>query len=70
MFLLKLQGKWPKQALWAKDLFGLGQLLLFLDLDSVIVDNMDGYFEYGTDEDVIAMRIGLNHGYVDTDFCF
>ena len=33
-----------------------GVLCLFLDLDSVIVDNMDGYFEYGSDEDVITAR--------------
>ena len=49
-------GKWPKQALWAKDLFGLRGVVLFLDLDSVIVDDMDGYFEYGSDEDVITAR--------------
>ena len=30
--------------------------MLFLDLDSVIVDNIDGYFEYGGDEDVITAR--------------
>lgn len=48
-------GKWPKQALWKKDLFGLN-VVLFLDLDSVIVGNMDGYFEYGNSDDVITAR--------------
>ena len=49
-------GKWPKQALWAKDLFGLKGIALFLDLDSVIVDSIDPYFEYGNPEDVITAR--------------
>lgn len=49
-------GKWPKQALWAKDLFGLDGVALFLDLDSVIVDSIDGYFDYGEPEDVITAR--------------
>ncbi len=49
-------GKWPKQALWAKDLFGLKGTALFLDLDSVIVDSIDCYFEYGRAEEVITAR--------------
>lgn len=49
-------GKWPKQALWGKDLFGLQGIALFLDLDSVIVGNLDGYFEYGQPDDVITAR--------------
>jgi len=49
-------GKWPKQALWAADLFGLEGVALFLDLDSVIVDSIDPYFEYGDSEDVITAR--------------
>ena len=49
-------GKWPKQALWAKDLFGLEGVALFLDLDSVIVDSLDPYFEFGDDDDVITAR--------------
>lgn len=49
-------GKWPKQALWAKDLFGLEGVALFLDLDSVIVDSINPYFEYGDADDVITAR--------------
>ena len=49
-------GKWPKQALWAKDLFGLEGVALFLDLDSIIVDSLDPYFEYGDENDVITAR--------------
>jgi len=49
-------GKWPKQALWGRDLFGLQGLALFLDLDSVIVGNLDGYFEFGQPDDVITAR--------------
>lgn len=49
-------GKWPKQALWAADLFGLQGVALFLDLDSVIVDSIDPYFEFGEPDDVITAR--------------
>jgi hypothetical protein len=49
-------GKWPKQALWGSELFGLEGVALFLDLDSVIVGNLDGYFEYGRPDDVITAR--------------
>lgn len=49
-------GKWPKQALWKAELFGLKGVALFFDLDSVIVDNIDGYFEFGKEEDVITAK--------------
>jgi hypothetical protein len=49
-------GKWPKIALWGKDLFGLEGVALFIDLDSVIVGNIDSYFEYGDPSDVITAR--------------
>jgi len=49
-------GKWPKQALWAEDLFGLEGVALFLDLDSVIVGSLDPYFEYGEADEVITAR--------------
>lgn len=49
-------GKWPKQALWNRDLFGLEGVALFLDLDSVIVDALDPYFEYGDQTEVITAR--------------
>jgi len=48
-------GKWPKQALWNKELFGL-DVVLFLDLDNVIVGSLDKYFEYGNPEDVITAK--------------
>jgi hypothetical protein len=53
-------GKWPKIALWGRDLFGLHGMALFIDLDSVIVDNIDCYFEYGSPDDVITARNWLN----------
>ncbi len=52
-------GKWPKIALWGKDL-PLTGVALFIDLDSVIVGNIDDYFEYGNPEDVITARNWLN----------
>jgi len=49
-------GKWPKTALWNKDLFGLKGLALFVDLDVVITGNLDGFFSFGNPEDVILAR--------------
>lgn len=49
-------GKWPKVALWARDLFGLQGVALFIDLDSVIVGDITCYFEYGDPSDVITAR--------------
>lgn len=49
-------GKWPKVALWSNELEDLEGLALFIDLDSVIVANIDGYFTYGNPEDVITAR--------------
>ena len=49
-------GKWPKQALWSEDLFGLEGTALFIDLDSVIVDSLDPYFEYGEPDGVYVAR--------------
>jgi len=53
-------GKWPKVALWSKELSGLQGIALFIDLDSIIVDNIDCYFEYGNPNDVITARNWLN----------
>jgi hypothetical protein len=53
-------GKWPKIALWGKDLFGLEGVALFIDLDSIIVDNINCYFDYGKPSDVITARNWLN----------
>ena len=49
-------GKWPKQALWSKDLFGLSGTALFIDLDSVIVGDLDPFFEYGDPKAVYTAR--------------
>lgn len=49
-------GKWPKQALWADDLFGLQGVALYIDLDSVIVDSLDPYFEHGDPDKVYVAR--------------
>lgn len=49
-------GKWPKVALWGAELGGLSGPVLFVDLDSVIIHNIDDYFNYGSPEDVILAR--------------
>jgi len=49
-------GKWRKTALWQADLFGLNGVALFIDLDTVIVDNIDCFFKHGNPEDVIVTR--------------
>lgn len=49
-------GKWPKIALWGKELFGLTGTALFVDLDSVIVSNIDDYFTHGDPNDVYVAR--------------
>jgi hypothetical protein len=52
-------GKWRKLVLWGAELpqlTGLAGPVLFIDLDSVIVDNIDGYFSFGEPDDVILAR--------------
>ena len=49
-------GKWPKQALWGKELFGIEGVVLFVDLDSVIVGPLDDFFTYGKEDEVITAR--------------
>lgn len=49
-------GKWPKVALWGPELGGLTGPVLFIDLDSVIINNIDDYFSYGSPDDVILAR--------------
>lgn len=49
-------GKWPKVALWGTELGGLTGPVLFVDLDSVIINNIDSYFSYGSPDDVILAR--------------
>ncbi|RRJ97234.1 glycosyl transferase [Opitutaceae bacterium TAV4] len=50
------KGKWRKTALWGSELFGVTGTVLFVDLDSIIVGNIDDYFTYGSPEDVITAR--------------
>lgn len=52
----RTMGKWRKQVLWGETLPGLDGVALFVDLDSVIVDSIDPYFEIGSDEDVYVAR--------------
>lgn len=49
-------GKWRKQVLWGRTVPGLEGVALFIDLDSVIVDRIDDYFTFGSDDDVIVAR--------------
>lgn len=49
-------GKWRKQVLWGRTVPGLTGVVLFIDLDSVIVDSIDPYFEHGSPDDVILAR--------------
>lgn len=52
-------GKWRKLVLWGADmpaLTGFDGPVLFIDLDSVIVANIDGYFSQGQPDDVILAR--------------
>jgi hypothetical protein len=49
-------GKWPKVALWNRELFGIEGVVLFVDLDSVIVGNLDGYFTHGPPAGVVTAR--------------
>lgn len=50
-------GKWKKSALWARELpGGVRGVVLFIDLDSVIVGNIDDYFSHGEPDDVILAR--------------
>ena len=55
----KSLGKWRKLVMWSADLgekTGLSGPVLFIDLDSVIVDNIDGYFTHGHPDDVVLAR--------------
>ena len=52
----KTPGKWRKLVLWSRTLPGIQGPLLFVDLDSVIVGSLDGYFTHGDPHDVILAR--------------
>lgn len=49
-------GMWRKTAIWGAELGGITGTALFVDLDSVIVGNLDAFFEYGDENDVILAR--------------
>lgn len=51
-----ITGRWNKTALWGAELDDLSGPALFIDLDTVIVDNIDDFFTYGEPEDVILAR--------------
>jgi len=50
------QGIWGKSRLWRADLGGLSGPVLFMDLDVVVTGNLDAFFEYGDENDVILTR--------------
>ena len=52
----RTSGKWRKLVLWSRELHGITGPLLFIDLDSVVVDSLDGYFTYGDPHDVVLAR--------------
>lgn len=53
----RTKGKWRKQVLWGREVPGLQPgPALFIDLDSVIVGSLDGYFEIGSPQDVYVAR--------------
>lgn len=49
------KGKWPKSRLWG-DLGDVTGVVLFMDLDVVVTDNLDGFFAFGRPEDVVLAR--------------
>lgn len=53
---VNVPGKWPKTALWSKDLYGVTGLVLYVDLDVVITGNLDDFFTIGKPEDVFLAR--------------
>jgi hypothetical protein len=46
-------GKWPKSRLWGEKLGDLTGNVLFLDLDVIVVDSLDPFFEYGKPDDIV-----------------
>lgn len=45
-----------KSRLWSKQLGDLSGNVLFMDLDLVIVDNIDGFFDYLPEQQVVMTR--------------
>ena len=53
----KTRGKWKKVAIWGAEIGNhLEGTALFVDLDSIIIDNIDCYFNFGDPTDVILER--------------
>jgi hypothetical protein len=54
----RTRGKWRKVVLWGAEVPGLvtGQPALFVDLDSVVVGSLDGYFAHGDPDRVYLAR--------------
>ncbi|MAC80537.1 MAG: glycosyl transferase [Rhodobacteraceae bacterium] len=46
-------GKWQKARLWAPQLADLTGNFLFLDLDLIVVDSLDPFFDYGDPDDLV-----------------
>ncbi|MBT3461157.1 MAG: glycosyl transferase [Gammaproteobacteria bacterium] len=53
---VNVPGMWRKAAVWRADLGGIQGVALFVDLDSVIVDDLTPFFEFGDPNDVILAR--------------
>lgn len=49
-------GQWGKSRLWSKQLGDLTGNVLFMDLDLVIVDNIDGFFDYLPEQEVVMTK--------------
>lgn len=49
-------GQWGKSRLWSKKLGDLSGNVLFMDLDLVIVDNIDCFFDYLPEQDVVMTK--------------
>ncbi len=55
-------GAWPKLSVFVPDLYGLSGRALFIDLDSVILDSLDPFFEVKGDLVSIAGGPGWRRG--------
>ena len=49
-------GMWRKVAIWRENLDGVEGVALFVDLDSVIVDDVTPLFEFGKEDDVVLAK--------------
>ncbi len=54
------KGIWPKSRLWNKNLADLKGPFLFLDLDLIITNNLDVFFEFGDPDDVVLAHNPTN----------